>query len=72
MLTVSAEQGQPGSQGAHKAAGNLGLSLSSKVQDSESCELLDLGPKNSKVQSCFRRRSVDTSGSLSGLDRHRT
>lgn len=71
-MKVSTEQREPRFQGSQKAAGNLGLSVSSKVQDSESCELLDLGPKNSKVQSSSGRRSTDTSGSLSGMGSHHT
>ena len=50
----------------------LFLSLSSKAHDSESCELLYAGPKNSKVQASSRRRSMDPSGSLSGVDSHHT
>lgn len=49
-MKVSIEQRELGSLGSQKAVGNLGLSISSKVQDSEYYGLLDLGPKNSKVQ----------------------
>lgn len=66
-MEVSTEQRKPGSRGP-RGCRDLGLGLSSRVQDSESCELVDPGRKNSKVQSSSGRRSMDTSGSLSGMD----